>query len=205
MKYRILILSAVFIILIATGVYYFSRSEPITNYPSSGVDIVAFGDSLIKGVGATDGNDFVSVLSEKIRQPIINLGHSGDTTADGLARVSQLNNYNPKIVLLFLGGNDHLKKIPVADTRRNLATLIEEIEKRGSVVLLLGVRGGLFNDRFDTMFEDLSDKYKTAYVPDVLEGLLGDSKYMSDTVHPNDIGYKIISDRIYPVINELII
>ena len=142
----------------------------------------------------------MSLLSQKIEQPIVNLGRAGDTTLDGLARIGQLDEYSPKVVLLLLGGNDHLKKIPISETFKNLAALIESLHARGAVVILLGVRGGLFNDRFDTEFEILRDTYHTAFVPDVLDGLFGNDKYMSDTIHPNDIGYKMIADRIYPVL-----
>ena len=205
MRPRAVILVVIIILLTAIGIYYFARNEKtITNYPSSGTDIIAFGDSLVEGLGSTSGNDFVSLLSREIGEPIVNLGNAGDTTADGLARISQLDEYNPKVVLLLLGGNDHLKKIPVVDTFKNLATLIENIHARGAVVLLLGVRGGLFNDKFDTEFEILQENYNTAFVPDVLGGLFGNDKYMSDTIHPNDIGYGMIADRIYPVLIEII-
>ena len=204
MNYRIIILCIFLIVLVALGIFYFSRTKPITDYPSKGTDIVAFGDSLVLGVGSTDGNDFVSLLSRKIGEPIVNLGNGGDTTADGLARISQLDEYNPKVVLLLLGGNDHLKKIPIVDTFKNLATLIENIQARGAIVLLLGVRGGLFNDKFDTEFEALRDTYHTAFAPDVLDGLFGNAQYMSDPIHPNNIGYGMIAERIYPELTEVI-
>src|SRR3990167_7953379 len=103
MRPRAVILVVIIILLTAIGIYYFARNEKtITNYPSGGTDIIAFGDSLVEGLGSTNGNDFVSLLSRKIGQPIINLGHAGDTTADGIARLSELDNYNPKVVLLLL-------------------------------------------------------------------------------------------------------
>jgi acyl-CoA thioesterase I len=202
-KYKIIVF-IILGVLVAFGVYYFSRSKPITNYPSEGTDIIAFGDSLVEGYGSTKGNDFVSLLSLKIGEPIINLGHSGDTTSDGIARINELDKYNPKVVILLLGGNDRLRKIPIMETHENLAILIENIQKRGAIVLLLGVKGGLFNDIFGKEFKNLKDTYHTAFVPDVLSGLFGNDKYMSDTIHPNDIGYKIISERIYPVLINLI-
>lgn len=204
MKLRMIILGVSIVALAVFAIFYFSRATPVVNYPSKGVDIIAFGDSLVEGVGATTGNDFVSLLSRKIGRPITNLGHAGDTTADGIARIGELDDYDPKVVLLLLGGNDHLKKIPVSDTHKNLAVLIENIQARGAVVLLLGVRGGLFNDRFDTEFEDLRDTYHTAFVSDVLDGLFGNRQYMSDAVHPNDAGYEIIAERIYPVLVKMI-
>ena len=159
---------------------------------------------MVEGVGSTQGNDFVSLLSKKIGRPIINLGVSGNTTEDGLNRLNELDKYKPKVVILLLGGNDHLKKVPIDETFNNLGKIIENLQSRGAVVLLLGVKGNLFGDRFKSEFEKLSGKYKTAYVPNVLDGLFGNTKYMSDTIHPNDAGYSVIAGRVYPVLSKLL-
>jgi len=194
------------LLCIGIAIYFFSKSEgAITNYPSSGTDIIAFGDSLVEGVGAsTESRNFVSRLSVMIGRPIINLGVSGNTTEDGLKRLSQLDNYKPKVVLLLLGGNDHLRKVPTGTIFANLGKLIEEIHKRGAVVVLLGVRGNILIDRFDSEFEELRDKYHTAYVEDVLQGLFGIPQYMADSIHPNDLGYEKIAERIEPVLKKVI-
>lgn len=204
MKNKIII-GIVFIGLISFGIYYFFNStKDIKNYPSTGTDVIAFGDSLVEGVGATEGNDFVSALSKKIGRPIANLGHSGDTTANGIARLSDLDDYDPEVVILLLGGNDYLKRVPIEETRKNLAYLIENIQNRGAVVLLVAVRGGVLTDHFSKEYKDLRDTYDTAYASDILDGLLGRPAYMSDAIHPNDIGYGMIADRIYPVLLKLI-
>jgi lysophospholipase L1-like esterase len=192
------------VVVVSIAIYFILRKEPITNYPSQGTDIIAFGDSLVEGMGADKDHNFVAVLSDKIGEPIVNLGHSGDTTRDGLARIDELDNYKPKAVLLLLGGNDYLKNIPVEETRANLSLLIENIQSRGAVVLLLGVRGGVLGDPFKKEFKDLRDKYQTAFVSDVLSGLIGDMRYMSDAIHPNAIGYGMIADRVYPVLVKLL-
>ena len=206
MSNRAIVIGGILLVVCAVAgyLYFSSGPAPITNYPSAGTDIIAFGDSLVAGSGATTGNDFVSVLSRRIGQNIINLGVPGDTTADGLARISELDQYHPKVVLLLLGGNDHLKKVPIETTFANLGTLIQDIHARGAIVLLLGVRGNLLVDRFASEFETLHEKYRTAFVPDVLQGLFGDPLYMADEVHPNDAGNKIIADRIYPVLVPLL-
>lgn len=192
-------------IVALAGYFLFFRGEaPIRNYPSQGSDIVAYGDSLVLGVGATKGNDFVSLLSKKIKRPIINLGNSGDTTADGLARLNELDTYNSKVVILLLGGNDYLRHVSSEQTFQNLAKVIEHIQSRGAIVLLLGVRGGLFGDHFDSKFEKLHDTYHTGYVSNVLSGLLGNDAYMSDQIHPNDAGYARIAERVYPVLKKLV-
>ncbi len=201
------LISIVFIFLGLIGIflYFFFNKDSYTNYPSDGVDIIAFGDSLIQGVGASsESTNFISVLSKRLGRPIINLGVSGNTTTDGLNRLADLDKYNPKVVIVLLGGNDYLRRIPRQTTFDNLGKIIESIHQRGSTVLLLGVRGGLLRDNFDSDFEELSKRYNVAFVSNVLDGLLLDDRYMSDQIHPNDLGYEKIAERVYPVLQDLI-
>ncbi len=201
------VVAGIVLALFGAGVaLYVALSGPreIANYPSAGTDIVAFGDSLVYGTGSTEGNDFVSLLSQKIGQPIVNLGVPGNTTADGLARLDQLDQYNPKVVILLLGGNDYLKHVPADETFANLGEIIKRIQSRGSIVLLLGIKGGVLGDPFAARFRDLRDEYNTAYVSDVLDGLITKREFMSDAIHPNDAGYVRIAGRIYPVLSELL-
>ncbi len=191
-------------IALVVGWWYFSPAKPVHNYPSSGTDIIAFGDSLVVGYGATDGNDFVSLLSKKIGKPIVNLGVSGNTTKDGVERLSQLHAYKPKVVLVLLGGNDALKKMDPGATFANLRTIVNELHSQGAIVVLLGVRGGLLSDEYPGAFESLAEELNTAYVPDVLDGLFGDTRYMSDAIHPNDAGYAVIANKVYPVLEPLL-
>ncbi len=193
------------LVLSALGYYFFGGpgKRDVANYPSTGTDVIAFGDSLVAGTGSTPQHDFVSVLSGKAGVPIVNLGVPGNTTAQGLARLEELDPYRPRIVLLLLGGNDYLQKVPIDATFANLAKIIENLQARGAMVVLLGVRGGVFGDPYGSEYEKLSRRYRTAYVPDVLDGLLGKRQYMSDPVHPNDAGYALIAERIYPVLKAL--
>ena len=193
------------LIAVAAGYFLFGRPpQEVTNHPSAGSDIVALGDSLVYGTGAPKGQDFVSLLSQKIGRPVVNLGTPGDTTADVAARLDDLNNYKPKVVILLVGGNDYLRRIASTETFGNLATIIQNIHGRGAIVLLLGVRGGVLVDNFKDDFEQLSDTYKTAYVPDVLKGLLGETEFMADQVHPNAAGHARITERVYPELVKLL-
>ncbi len=184
--------------------YFFPSTYTIKNYPSSGETIIAFGDSLVEGVGSTEGNDFVSLLSQRLNTPIINLGHSGDTTSDALARINDVLVKNPKVVMVLLGGNDFLKRVPKHEMLSNLEQIITTIQNRGAVVILLGVRGGLITDSYESDLRSLAQKTGSAYVSNVLKGLIGNSKYMDDSVHPNNAGYAIIADHIYPVLLKVL-
>lgn len=198
---------SIFVVIVGvmwSGFIFFKPAPKITNYPSSGDAVVAFGDSLIEGVGATPGNDFVSQLSKKIGEPIVNLGISGNTTAQGLARVDRIAEYKPKVVLVLLGGNDYLRKVPKEETFRNLEMIVSRIQNTGAVVVLLGIQGGVLSDPYDTAFESLAQKKGTVYISNVLEGLVGNSRYMSDAIHPNDAGYSKIVERVYPEVRKVL-
>ena len=184
--------------------WVYSQPNSVTNYPSSRVTVVAFGDSLVSGVGSTDGQDFVSALSTQVGVPILNEGVAGNTTADALARVDDILALNPKVVLVLFGGNDALQQVPASETFANLGVLIETIHESGAMVVLLGVRGGLLRDEYGSQFEDLARTYNTAFVPDVLTGVFGRPALMSDPIHPNDAGYLIIANRVAPVLQPLL-
>ncbi len=201
------IAGALLIVIAGLLVYYF-RPTPspsyITNYPSSGTDIIAFGDSLVVGAGSTPGHDFVSDLSADINEPIVNLGEDGDTTAQALARINVLSAYHPKVVILLVGGDDYLDKDNMTQAFVNLGEIIQNIQSRGAVVLLVGERISPTVGNFDGQFVQLVATYHTAYVPGVLDGVFNNPQYMSsDGIHPNDAGYAIIASRILPVLKEV--
>ena len=117
--------------------------------PTSGQRIIAFGDSLVEGRGATPGKDFVSVLARRLSTPIENAGRSGDTTVTALARLDRdVLARNPRVVIVLLGGNDFLRRMPTDDTFRNLSTIVERIRARGAAVVLVGVSVGLISDSY---------------------------------------------------------
>jgi lysophospholipase L1-like esterase len=195
------------VIVIAFLFWFFVKpTASITNYPSSGTEIIAFGDSLIEGVGGTEGGDLVSFLSKKIGMPIINFGHSGDTTEMALSRLPSVISVvpRPKVVIILLGGNDYLQKVPKEKTFSNLGKIIFEFQKNGAVVLLLGVRGGILKDNFDADFIKLRDTYHTAFVSNVLDGLITNPALMFDGIHPNNAGYEKIASRVYPVLKKIV-
>jgi lysophospholipase L1-like esterase len=191
-------------IIIFFGFYFYHNNEYIVNYPPKSNVIVAFGDSLVEGTGSINNGDFVSVLSKKIGRPIVNLGIYGNTTAQGLARIDEVLAYNPGVVLVLFGGNDYLHDVPRNEVFQNLDTMVRKLQSHGAVVILLGIRGGIFADPYDPLFRKLAKTRGTLYVPDVLSGLIGNTKYMSDAVHPNNLGYDIIASRIYPELKKVL-
>ncbi len=195
---RILLLSVVLLAILGGALWWLSSvRETPRNFPPKNPTIVAFGDSLVSGQGASAGKDFVSQLSVLLQRPIINRGVPGETTAQGRARLPEITAEGVGTVIVLLGGNDYLKRIPEDETFENLRVIVTTLQSSGSMVVLLGVRGGLFNDHYDARFEALAKETDALYVPDVLRGLIGDASLMSDAVHPNDAGYQRIAQRVF--------
>jgi lysophospholipase L1-like esterase len=192
-------------IVLAVAVWYLRSDVPRAARPTAGTAIIAFGDSLVEGRGATPGGDFVSVLSRQVGVPIINAGRSGDTTQAALARLDpDVLSRNPRIVIVLLGGNDFLRRVPPEQTFANLTTIVERIRATGAAVVLIGVNVGLFRDPYGDEFEQLARRTSAGLVPDILDDIIGDNARMADSIHPNDVGYQLIADRVEPALQELI-
>lgn len=204
MSLKTLLITLITLTMLATLWTLFSRSPKITNFPTAGTTIVAFGDSLTEGVGTTQENDYVSLLSQRMGEPIINMGVSGDTTGDGLERLDSVFPVDPKVVIVLLGGNDTLKRVPVETTYTNLDSIIKQITGKGIGVVLVGAPGGLYGGRYDDMYETLAKKHGVAFVPNILKGILSRPELMSDSIHPNDAGHVIIADRIEPLLRQVL-
>ncbi len=201
---KLLLLIGILVIVVDISFFVFGRQTHIKNYPPKDGPLVAFGDSLVAGYGSTEGHDFVSLLSAQIGEPIINLGVSGDTTADGLKRIDEVLEINPRIVMVLLGGNDFLRKVPREETFATLRTIINRIQESGAIVVVLGVRGGLLSDNADQLFKKVAEETGSAYVPNVLSGLFADGRYMSDAIHPNDAGYARVAEKVLPILQKIL-
>ncbi|MFT6969290.1 MAG: acyl-CoA thioesterase-1, partial [Cellvibrionaceae bacterium] len=87
--------------------------------------ILAFGDSLTSGVGARKNKNYPAVLAQLTGLQVINAGIAGETTAQGLERLSQvLDQSSPDLVILIEGGNDILRGLNLAQAKSNLRDMV---------------------------------------------------------------------------------
>ncbi len=177
----------------------------IRNLRSGGETIVCFGDSLTEGVGADAGEDYPSALSRQLGFPIVNAGRRGDTTAQALERLSEsVLQTNPRLVIVLLGGNDFLRQLPRAESKKNLAEIVQLIQQQGAMVAIAGIRLGLFTDEFAAIYEDTAQQFGALYIPQVMRGILSDAKLKNDPIHPNGAGYRLIAERIAEQVRPLL-
>lgn len=177
----------------------------ITNLDSRGTAVIAFGDSLTSGVGAGAGEDYPSRLAQRAGVEILNAGVSGDTTESALARIeSDVLAHDPRIVIVGLGGNDFLRRVPIADTERNLRAIVRRIQQQGAMVVLLGFRFPSLGPSYESMYERVADDEKCLLIPDLMDGILSNQTLKSDEIHPNARGYDLMAERVAGPLGGLI-
>lgn len=193
---------------------------PTSELPVMGpeVPIVALGDSLFAGYGLEPGQNYPAHLEAALRARginarITNAGVSGDTTADGLARLDfTLNSQKqpPALVLISLGGNDVLRALPPEQTRANLDAILTRLEAHKVPVLLLGMLappnlGADYRAKFDAIYPELAKKRGAALVPFFLQPVMGKPELVQpDHIHPTLQGIdRIVAATIDQVAEQL--
>lgn len=165
--------------------------------------IVAFGDSLTHGTGASDDTAYPAVLASLTGHTVINAGVPGDTTASGLLRLpAVLAEHKPRLVLLCLGGNDMLRKLPAAATENNLRQLVQTIRASGAEVVLIGVpEPKLFGGAPD-FYGRIAEEMQLPLEQDIFNAVLKDNRLKSDPIHANAAGYRQVAGRLAEFLRE---
>jgi acyl-CoA thioesterase-1 len=177
--------------------------------------IVAFGDSLSAGFGVAPGRSYPDDLqrlidAEKYRYRVVNLGVSGDTTTDGVVRLPSVLALRPALVILEFGANDGLRGLPVAAARKNLADMIEALQKNGARVVLAGMTlprnyGPEYIHAFEQMYVELAKQYRLARIPFLLEGVGGNPELTQpDGLHPTAEGAQIVAQTVMRYLQPLL-
>ena len=165
--------------------------------------ILAFGDSLTYGTGAEPGSSYPEKLAKITGLKVINAGISGEETRDSRLRIaSLLNQYYPMLVIVCLGGNDLIRKRPIADIKENLRYIIQTIRKTGTQVILLGVPTLGMGLTVPDFYKELGDELGVPVDTSILVGLLAKPEYKSDYIHLNAVGYNILAERIAEFLKE---
>jgi len=158
--------------------------------------LICFGDSLTYGTGTEGGMDYPSQLSKMVSKPVINAGIPGNTTAQALKRLEQdVLSRSPGLVLITLGGNDLKNGVAKETAFRNLKIIVETIQSHGARVIIGGIKFPFRDRGFGKGYKALADQTGAILIPNILKGIMGNRKLMSDPIHPNADGYQIMAQR----------
>jgi lysophospholipase L1-like esterase len=194
MKKPLLILLTAVILVAGYRIFFVSPQVKIGSIPYD--VIICFGDSLTAGTGADPGMDYPAQLSRMIAKPVINAGVPGDTTTRALKRLQgDVLSRSPDVVLITLGGND-LKNGVAKDTAfKNLKRIVESIQGQGARVIIGGLKFPLRDRGFAKGYEELADQTSAVLIPNIFKDIMGKRQLMSDPIHPNGEGYKIMAQK----------
>lgn len=165
--------------------------------------ILAFGDSLTYGYGASTAQSYPVQLSQLLGMKVINAGISGEKSKQGLERLSALlDEHQPQLLLLCHGGNDVLKKQNLDRMKENLANMIEMAQSRDIQVVLISVpEASLFLPDIK-QYQELAEQYKIPLENDIIKDVLKKPSLHSDAIHPNAQGYRLIAEAVYELLEE---
>jgi acyl-CoA thioesterase-1 len=175
------------------------------------IRIMAFGDSLFAGYGVADSENFPTQLQTALKADgkdvvVVNAAVSGDTTADGVARLDWSLADKPDLVLLELGANDALRGLDPDRARANLDQILSRIKAAGIPVLICGMiapknLGPDYGAKFDPMYRDLAAKFQAPLYPFILDGVaLDPALSQADGMHPNPKGVAVMVKKMLPFV-----
>ncbi|HTJ97679.1 MAG TPA: arylesterase [Rhodocyclaceae bacterium] len=187
----------------------------LASHAAASQNILVFGDSLSAGYGLAKQEAWPSLLDIRLKDKapaytVVNASISGETTAGGRSRLdAALQQHKPAIVIIELGANDGLRGLPLASMQDNLAAMIQNSQKAGAKVILIGMRlppnyGKDYTEKFAANYASLSKQHKTGLVPFLFEGLNNADAFQADRLHPTAASQPQMLDTVWKVLKPLL-
>ena len=178
--------------------------------------LLVLGDSLSAGYRIEVSRGWVSLLQQQLNNAqlnikVINGSISGNTTADGLARLPKLlKTFEPQYVIITLGANDGLRGYPIRILKRNLQALIDKSQQAGATVMIGQMKippnyGQRYTQQFEKSYSEISRQNDLVLLPFLLDHVATKPELMqNDGLHPKAEAQGIILDTIWPGIEQTI-
>ena len=177
--------------------------------------LVCFGDSLTAGYGADPGESYPDFLQKDLdgrgyRYRVVNEGISGNTTKDGLYRVSRVIALHPALVVVEFGGNDGLRGLRIEDTRSNLDAILAKLRGSNTPFALAGISlppdyGPDYIHQFQQTYALLARKYSVHLLPFLLQGVFGvDGMMQADRTHATARGNAVVAENVLHLVTPLL-
>lgn len=172
--------------------------------------VVAFGDSVTFGYGVAPEESYPVILESLSPWKVINAGISGERADQGKQRINAvLNEYNPQLVIIELGGNDFLQRRNSKAVKEDLRAIIQSVKSYGAIPVLVAVpalspltavTGKPSNA---DLYQELAKEEKINLIPNVFSDILGQEYLKQDMIHPNKEGYQQLAQDIYQALEKM--
>lgn len=194
----------VFLLCLALFLGACSDDAPRLNRLNNDAVILAFGDSLTYGTSTSRESSYPAILQQLSGRQVVNAGIPGEVTAAGLARLADtIEEYQPQLLLLCLGGNDMLRQKSAQEIEQNLEKMVMLSRERGVPVLLLGVpRPAIFGLKSAKLYYSLAERLQLPLEGEIIPEVLSDNRLKSDQIHPNTEGYRLLAEAIFSKLKE---
>lgn len=190
----------------------------LTSAVTSAADnIVILGDSLTAGYGLDEAQAYPALLQKKIDEAglkfqVINAGVSGDTTTDGLNRVTWILKRPAAVFIVALGANDGLRGLPPELMQKNLTAVLRKVHTVNPTAKLL-VAGMLlptnfgpeYTKRFAAVFPAVAQETGATLIPFLLDGVGGRPELnQQDRIHPTAEGQQILAENVWKILKPVL-
>lgn len=172
--------------------------------------VLALGDSLTAGAGVAREQAWPGLLAGRTGWEVVNGGVSGDTSAAALRRLpALLEEHEPVLVLVTLGGNDMLRHVPEPETVANLRQILDMVKASGAAAVLLAtpkpsVAGAVFqNLSAPEFYLMVAEEYQVPLIEDAIPDVLSDPKLKGDPLHPNTEGHAVLAGKIFDALQAI--
>lgn len=181
-----------------------------------GQTLLVVGDSISAAYGLEMERGWVALLQQRLTErglsyQVVNASISGDTSAGGRNRLpALLEQHQPSLVVIELGGNDGLRGLPLANLQDNLRAMVQLAKQQDAQVILLGMRippnyGARYTEGFYQVFQKVAKQESVPLVGFFLENVGGVSGMVqTDGIHPTEQAQPILLDNAWVVIKKTI-
>ena len=177
--------------------------------------IVCFGDSITAGRGAPAGHSYPDYLQKLLdsrgyHYRVLNMGISGDTTKDAVARLPNVLAAHPALVVVELGGNDMLRGLPITATRANLDRVISTLQRAHIKVALAGITlppnyGADYIHAIQQTYADAAKKYRVPLLPFIYDHVYDvPGAIQADGIHATAKGNALVAKNIFTLIQPML-
>ncbi|WP_420820634.1 multifunctional acyl-CoA thioesterase I/protease I/lysophospholipase L1 [Serratia microhaemolytica] len=167
--------------------------------------LLILGDSLSAGYRLPVAQAWPTLLAQRWQAQqdlpqVVNASVSGDTVAQGFARLpALLQQHQPRWVLIELGANDGLRGFPVANITADLSQVIELVQQAGAKPLLMQINippnyGRRYTDAFSALYPALAQRFAIPLLPFFMPQVALKPHWMQDDqLHPNQAAQPFIA------------